>query len=70
MIEMLKRHELQVLRRAEHTYQEIATLTGVPARTVRRIAADRAVTAVDNEPSAGVVTSAVHRRQRRTATSS
>jgi len=46
---MLKRHEIQVLRRAEHTYHEIATLTGVPARTVRRIAAERAVTAVDNE---------------------
>ena len=46
MIDMLKRHEIQVLRRAEHTYQEIATLTGVPARTVRRIAAESAVTAV------------------------
>jgi transposase len=53
MIDMLKRHEIQVLRRAEHTYQEIATLTGVPARTVRRIAAESAVTAVDNEAERG-----------------
>ena len=41
---MLKRHEIQVLRRAAHTYQEIATLTGVPARSVRRIAAESTVT--------------------------
>jgi transposase len=49
MIDMLKRHEIQVLRRAEHTYHEIATLTGIPARTVRRIAAESAVTSVDND---------------------
>jgi hypothetical protein len=49
MIDMLKRHEIQVLRRAEHTYHEIATLTGIPARTVRRIAAENAVTSVDND---------------------
>ena len=49
MIEMLKRHEIQVLRRAEHTYREIAALSGVPVRTVRRIAAETEVTSVDND---------------------
>jgi len=39
MIEMLKRHEIQVLRRAGHTWQEVATLSGVSGRTVRRVAA-------------------------------
>jgi hypothetical protein len=28
MIDMLKRHEIQVLRRAGHTWSEIATLSG------------------------------------------
>ena len=49
MIEMLKRHEIQVLRRAGHTWQEVATLSGVSVRTVRRVAAEAAVTTVDNE---------------------
>ena len=40
MIEMLKRHEVQVLRRAGHTWKEIAALSGVSVRTVRRIAAE------------------------------
>src|SRR4029077_10503410 len=48
MIEMLKRHEIQVLRRAGHTWQEVATLSGVSVRTVRRVAAEGAVTTVDN----------------------
>ena len=39
MIEMLKRHEVQVLRRAGHTWKAIAALSGVSVRTVRRIAA-------------------------------
>jgi hypothetical protein len=29
MIEMLKRHEIQVLRRPGHTWKEVAALTGV-----------------------------------------
>ena len=29
MIEMLKRHEIQVLRRAGHTWAQVAELTGV-----------------------------------------
>lgn len=48
MIDMLKRHEIQVLRRAGHTWKEIAALSGVSVRTVRRIAAEAAVTTVDN----------------------
>ena len=45
---MLKRHEIQVLRRAGHTWQEVAALTGVSVRTARRVAAEAAVTTVDN----------------------
>jgi transposase len=48
MIDMLKRHEVQVLRRAGHTWMEIAALCGVSVRTVRRIAKEDPVTAVDN----------------------
>ncbi len=46
---MLKRHEIQVLRRAKHTWPEIAALSGVSEKTARRIAAEAAVTTVDNE---------------------
>jgi predicted transcriptional regulator len=49
MIDMLKRHEIQVLRRAKHTWPEIAALSGVSEKTARRIAAEDAVTTVDNE---------------------
>ena len=45
---MLKRHEIQVLRRAEHTWSEIAALSGVSEKTARRIAAETPVAAVDN----------------------
>src|SRR5262245_16261418 len=48
MIDMLKRHEIQVLRRAEHTWSEIATLSGVAEKTARRIGAEDPVTSVDN----------------------
>src|SRR5262245_48801927 len=48
MIDMLKRHEIQVLRRAEHTWSEVAALSGVSEKTARRIAAEEAVTSVDN----------------------
>jgi hypothetical protein len=34
MIEMLKRHEIQVLRRAGHTWKDVAALSGVAVRTV------------------------------------
>ena len=48
MIEMLKRHEVQVLRRAGHTWKEIAALSGVSVRTVRRIAVEADITTIDN----------------------
>jgi transposase len=48
MIDMLKRHEIQVLRRAEHTWSEIAELSGVSEKTARRIAAEAPITNVDN----------------------
>lgn len=48
MIDMLKRHEIQVLRRAEHTWSEVASLSGVSEKTARRIAAEDPITSVDN----------------------
>ena len=45
---MFKRHEIQVLRRADHTWIEIAALSGVSEKTARRIAAEAPVTNVDN----------------------
>jgi hypothetical protein len=48
MIEMLKRHEIQVLRRAGHTWDEVAALTGVSVGTARRVAAEAGVTTVDS----------------------
>src|SRR3954451_480406 len=48
MIEMLKRHEIQVLRRAGHTWMEVAGLSGVSVRTARRVAEEAAVATVDN----------------------
>ena len=41
--------EIQVLRRAQHTWPEIAALSGVAEKTARRIAAEDAVTSVDND---------------------
>ena len=48
MIEMLKRHEIQVLRRAGHTWADVAELAGVSVGTARRVAAEDGVTTVDN----------------------
>lgn len=48
MIDMLKRHEIQVLRRAGHTWMEVAALSGVSVRTARRVAEEAEVTTVDN----------------------
>src|SRR5262249_43743348 len=48
MIEMLKRHETQVLRRAGHTWAQVAALSGVSVGTARRVAAEEAVATVDN----------------------
>ena len=48
MIEMLKRHEIQVLRRAGHTWAQVAELAGVSVGTARRVAAEDGVMTVDN----------------------
>jgi len=40
---MLKRHEIQVLRRAGHTLREVAKLTGVSQSSVQRVEAEPAV---------------------------
>jgi transposase len=47
MIDMLKRHEIQVLRRAGHSQIEVATLAGVARRTVQRVDGEAAVTHID-----------------------
>jgi transposase len=49
MIDMLKRHEIQVLRRAGHSLDEVAQLAGVGRRSVVRVEAEAAVSQVDNE---------------------
>ena len=48
MIDLLKRHEVQVLRRAGHTWAEVARLTGVSVGTARRVAVEDAAEMVDN----------------------
>lgn len=48
MIDMLKRHEIQVLRRAGHTWTQVAELVGVSVGTARRVAAEDRITTVDN----------------------
>ncbi len=47
MLDMLKRHEIQVLRRAGHNAAEVATLAGVSRRSVGRVEAEVAVSHVD-----------------------
>ena len=44
---MLKRHEIQVLRRAKHTLEEVAKLAGVSPSSVQRVEAEPAVTTLD-----------------------
>ena len=46
---MLKRHAIQVLRRAGHSLEEVAKLAGVSVRSVQRVEAEAAVSSVDNE---------------------
>src|SRR5919106_627750 len=44
MIDMLKRHEIQVLQRAGHSQIDVARLAGVARRTVQRVDGEAAVT--------------------------
>jgi transposase len=48
MEDMLKRHEIQVLRKAGHPQGEVAKLAGVSASTVRRVEREAFVTTVDD----------------------
>jgi transposase len=47
MIDMVKRHEIQVLRRAGHTLKEVAKLAGVSQSSVQRVEAEEAVSVFD-----------------------
>ncbi len=47
MLDMLKRHEIQVLRRAGHNASEVATLAGVSRRSVARVETEVAISHVD-----------------------
>ena len=71
MIDMLKRHEIQVLRRAEHTWSEIATLSGVSEKhgPPDRGGRPRHAPSI-TRPSARAGRSAGRRRPRRIATCS
>lgn len=46
---MLKRHEIQVLRRVGHSLDEVARFAGVARRSVVRVEAEAAVSQVDND---------------------
>lgn len=47
---MMKRHEIQVLRRAGHSQVEVARLAGTTERTVRRVEDEPAVVSMDRTP--------------------
>ena len=49
MIDMLKRHAIQVLRQAGHTLDETATFVGVSRKSVQRVVAEAAVTHDDTD---------------------
>lgn len=48
MIDLLKRHEIQVLRRAGHSLPDVGRLAGVSVRSVQRVEAEPAVSHVDD----------------------
>jgi transposase len=48
MIDMLKRHEMQVLRRAGHSQEKAARLAGISVRSVRRVEDEAPISHVDN----------------------
>jgi len=49
MLDMLKRHAIQVLRQAGHSLPEVAKLAGVSVRSVQRVGDEGAVSSIDNE---------------------
>src|SRR5262245_54845656 len=48
VFDMLKRHEVQVLRKAGHSQAEVARISGVSERVVRRIEHEPPVTTIDD----------------------
>ena len=46
---MVRRHEIQVLRKAGHELEEIAQLVGVGKRTVQRVVDEPAVATFDSD---------------------
>jgi transposase len=50
VIDLLKRHAIQVLRRAGHTLEEIAELVAVGKRTVQRVIGEPMITTVTAKP--------------------
>jgi hypothetical protein len=53
MIDMVKRHEIQVLRRAGHGQAEIAKLVGVSKRSVERVDGESAVVDFNTDAERG-----------------
>jgi transposase len=53
MIDMVRRHEIQVLRRAGHSLVETAELVGVSQSTVQRVEAEAAVASFDTGAERG-----------------
>lgn len=49
MIDVVRRHEIQVLRRAGHALDEIAQLVGVSQSSVQRVEAEPPVTSFDTD---------------------
>jgi DNA-binding XRE family transcriptional regulator len=49
MHDMMKRHEVQVLRRAGVTQEQVAKLTGISVRSVRMIEAEAPVVVLDED---------------------
>src|SRR4029453_7361707 len=53
MLDMLKRHAIQVLRQAGHSLPEVAKLAGVSVRSVQRVEDEGAVSSIDSEAERG-----------------
>jgi DNA invertase Pin-like site-specific DNA recombinase len=53
MLGMLKRHEVEILLKAGHPKTEVARLSSVSLRSVKRIAEESPVVHVDDEAERG-----------------
>jgi transposase len=70
MIDMVRRHEIQVLRRAGHSLVETAKLVGVSRSTVQRVEAEAAISSFDTEAERDQRGSVARQRPSRFAASS